>query len=228
MKSKYIATSALIISCIVLYLFRTQIWDHTVFFYNTITNKETVKEFVESFGSASPFIFIVLQILQVVFAPVPGEVTGFIGGYLFGTGKGFLYSSIGLTLGSFLNFALGRFLGKQYIRRRIPAKYLDKFDTALKGHGVIFVFILFIFPGFPKDYFCIFLGLSSLPYKIFLILACVGRMPGTLLLSLEGSYYFEELYWHVAVIFCVCIIAGGLAYKFKENIFRFIKKLDTN
>ncbi len=78
-------------------MFRTQIWDHTVFFYNTITNKETVKEFVESFGSASPFIFIVLQILQVVFAPVPGEVTGFIGGYLFGTGKGFLYSSIGLT-----------------------------------------------------------------------------------------------------------------------------------
>ena len=35
-----------------------------------------------------------MQILQVVLAPIPGEATGFIGGYLFGSIKGFIYSSL--------------------------------------------------------------------------------------------------------------------------------------
>jgi len=50
----------------------------------------------------APVIFIGLQALQVVVvvAPIPGEVTGILGGYLFGEWLGFLYSTIGLTLGS--------------------------------------------------------------------------------------------------------------------------------
>ena len=103
-----------------------------------------------------------IQILQVIFAPVPGEATGFIGGYLFGTIKGFLYSSIALTIGSWINFAIGRFFGERYVRKLIPPAKFEKFDRILKHQGVIIIFFLFVFPGFPKDYLCLFLGLSTL------------------------------------------------------------------
>ncbi len=77
--------------------------------------------------------------LQVIFAPVPGEATGFIGGYLFGTFKGFFFSSIGLTIGSWLNFIIGRFLGERYIRKLIPAGPLERFDKALKRQGIFVI-----------------------------------------------------------------------------------------
>ena len=78
-------------------------------------------------------------------APVPGEATGFIGGYLFGILPGFIYSSIGLTAGSWLNFTIGRQLGVRFVRKMIPQDKFDRFDTLLRRQGVIVIFILFVF-----------------------------------------------------------------------------------
>ncbi|HSO66290.1 MAG TPA: hypothetical protein VLP30_00435, partial [Desulfatirhabdiaceae bacterium] len=60
--------------------------------YDLVTNRDVIKSFVASFGDAAPLVFIGIQILQVIFAPIPGEATGFIGGYLFGALQGFIYS----------------------------------------------------------------------------------------------------------------------------------------
>ncbi|MCX7635618.1 MAG: hypothetical protein N2Z74_07735, partial [Syntrophales bacterium] len=75
------------------------------------TDRRRLIAFVNSFGPLSVVVFIGLQVLQVLFAPVPGEVTGFIGGYIYGFFLGTVYSTIGLTIGSWLAFGLGRWLG---------------------------------------------------------------------------------------------------------------------
>ncbi len=43
--------------------------------------------------------FISLQVLQVVAAPIPREVTSFLGGYLYGPALGIFLSTVGLTIG---------------------------------------------------------------------------------------------------------------------------------
>ena len=48
--------------------------------FRFISDREQVKTFVYGFGTAAPLVFIGLQVLQVIFAPVPGEASGFIGG----------------------------------------------------------------------------------------------------------------------------------------------------
>ncbi len=52
--------------------------------YDFLSSKEKIKTWLKSFGSAAPLVFIFIQSFQVVFAPIPGEATGFLGGYLFG------------------------------------------------------------------------------------------------------------------------------------------------
>ena len=52
--------------------------------YDFLSSKEKIRNWLISFGSAAPLVFILIQSLQVVFAPIPGEATGFLGGYLFG------------------------------------------------------------------------------------------------------------------------------------------------
>jgi len=227
LRYKILALSILIVILLLGYIFRIQIWDKIVQYYTVFNNREQIKTFVNSFGAGAPVVFIIIQILQVLFIPVPGEATGFIGGFLFGTVKGFLFSSIGLSIGSFLNFIIGRFLGERYIRKLIPDDYLKRFNAFLKRQGVIVIFILFIFPGFPKDYLCLFLGLSTLPLKVFIILATIGRMPATFLLSLQGAYLFEQNYLILALVLCLCVILSLLAYRYKEGLYKWLEKFNN-
>ena len=117
-----ILISAAVVCCLVLlgYVYRQYLWEKIAYFYHLLSDRDQIKIFVTSFGHGAPAIFIIIQILQVIFAPFPGEATGFIGGFLFGTAKGFLYSTIGLTLGSWINFSIGRFVGKRFVRKMIP------------------------------------------------------------------------------------------------------------
>jgi uncharacterized membrane protein YdjX (TVP38/TMEM64 family) len=208
-------------------LFRDSIWENLAYFYHLFADRDRVRDFIASFGWGAPLVFMGIQILQVIFAPVPGEATGFIGGYLFGVLKGFLYSSAALAVGSWINFSIGRFLGVRFVRKMIPAAKFEKFDSMLKRQGLVVLFLLFVFPGFPKDYLCLFLGLSTLPLKVFLLIAAVGRMPGTFLLSLQGAYLFEENYLFLGIAAGVCAILVGIIYLYRERLYLWAERLNN-
>jgi uncharacterized membrane protein YdjX (TVP38/TMEM64 family) len=188
------------------------------------TDKHQVTTFIESFGMVAPVVFVSFQILQIIFAPFPGEMTGFVGGYIFGFFKGFLYSTIGLTVGSCINFLIGRCLGRPFILRHIPEIQRNRFERLLGKDSYCLLFFLFIFPGFPKDYLCLFLGLSTISSKVFLLLSTVGRMPGTLLLSLQGACLLEGRYTVFLILLGICLILTGLVYHYRSVIFEWIEK----
>lgn len=192
-----------------------------------LTDRQRTEAFLASFGNWAPVVFIGLQVLQVIFAPIPGEATGFIGGYLFGTGLGFVYSTIGLSIGSLVNFAIGRFFGKRYVRRLIPSGRLSQMDRFVRHQGIFVLFVLFVFPGFPKDYLCLFLGMSALPTSVFLLIAIVGRMPGTLLLSLQGASLFQGQYVLLAGLVALCMLLVFPAYRWRDALYRWIEKHDN-
>jgi uncharacterized membrane protein YdjX (TVP38/TMEM64 family) len=225
-KLKISIVLALIIIAFILYWFRIPIWGKIIQLYQLFSDREQIRHFITSFGPSAPGVFIFIQILQVLFAPVPGEATGFMGGYLFGTFKGFIYSSVGLTVGSWLNFMIGRFLGERYVRKLLPSHQFKKFDSMIKRQGIFVLFILFVFPGFPKDYLCLFLGLSTLPLKIFILLTGIGRMPGTFALSIQGEFLHEKNYLLLAIVFGVCGILVILAYRYREEIYHWIERLE--
>lgn len=208
------------------WFFRHEIASALITAYGWISNREQVERFIAGFGNAAPIAFMTLQLLQVILAPVPGEATGFIGGYLFGSFKGFVYSSLALTAGSWINFTIGRFLGKRYVRRWIPAHKLARFDRLVKRQGVILLFILFVIPGFPKDYLCLFLGITAIPLNVFLVIASIGRMPGTLMLSLQGEFLFNKNYVVFTVISTVTVLVAFLTIRYREPIYRWIEKLN--
>ncbi|MBW1727090.1 MAG: TVP38/TMEM64 family protein [Deltaproteobacteria bacterium] len=226
-KNQKIITVTVVCVLVVLgFLYRIPLWEKTTCYYDIFTDREQIKAFVTSFGAGAPVVFIIIQVLQVLLAPFPGEATGFIGGFLFGATRGFFYSSLGLTLGSLINFTIGRFLGKRFVRKLIPPAQLERMDNIVKRQGVIVLFGLFVFPGFPKDYLCLFLGLSALPLKVFILLTAIGRMPGTLMLSLQGSYIFEQRYGWFVFILSVCLVLMFFAYRYREGLYNWIDKFN--
>jgi len=89
---------------------RYVLWGGVCYYSELFTDREWIQATLKSTGVWAPVLFVLSQSLQVVFAPFPGEATGFIGGYLFGGPLGFVYSTLGLTLGSVGAFFIARWL----------------------------------------------------------------------------------------------------------------------
>lgn len=192
----------------------------TIRFFSSRTRLST---YVASFGPTAPLVFIVLQFLQVILAPIPGDLTGFIGGCLFGTAAGFLYSTIGLTLGSWLAFVISRRFGLPLVRRFVGKEIMDKFDYLMEHKGALFSFIFFLIPGLPKDSFCYLLGLSPMHVLTFLVISTVGRIPGTLLLSMEGQAIRAEHYRTFFVILGLGLTAIVFILIYRDKIEQWLR-----
>jgi uncharacterized membrane protein YdjX (TVP38/TMEM64 family) len=206
--------------------YRDFLWGYFCSLYNLTTNKVWIKAKLKAVGPLAPVLFILTQSLQVVFAPIPGEATGFIGGYLFGAPLGLLYSILGLTFGSVLAFLIARWLEEHYVKRWIPAEILQKFDFLMERQGALIAFILFILPGFPKDYLCFVLGLSRMPLKLFLVIVTLGRLPGTLLLTLQGAKVYKGDYYSTLIILGLCLVLIVILAYYREAVYKWIRRFD--
>ncbi len=152
-----------------------------------LANEEQAIRFIKSFGPWSVLAFIVLQALQVIIAPIPGDVTGFIGGYLFGSVLGTIYSTIGLTLGSWLAFYAARLYGLPLVEKIARPEVIQKYDFFMEHKGRAISLVFFLIPGFPKDALCYIIGLSHMKTRVFMLISTAGRLLGTILLSVAGS-----------------------------------------
>ena len=206
--------------------YRSFLWGQVCHISGLCADKAWIQSILNAAGPLGPLVFIVLQVLQVVFAPIPGEATGFIGGYLFGVPLGLFYSTLGLTIGSALAFLIARWLEEHYVKRWIPAEILQKFDFLMERQGALVAFILFLLPGFPKDYLCFILGLSLMPFKLFLLISTVGRLPGTLLLTLQGAKVVQGDYYSTLVILGLCLVFILLLGYYREAVYRWIRRFD--
>ncbi len=189
-----------------------------------LTSKEKVRAWILSYGAWAPLVFVAIQAIQVVVAPIPGEATGFLGGYLFGIPYGFLLSTVGLTIGSTLAFLLGRWLEIHFVEKIVAKETLEKFDFIVERQGTLIAFLLFLIPGFPKDYLSFILGLSKMPLRVFLIITMVGRMPGTFLLTLQGANVYKGRFITFSVLLGLFFLAALISFLYKETIYQWLRR----
>jgi uncharacterized membrane protein YdjX (TVP38/TMEM64 family) len=186
-------------------------------------DRERVRAFLDSLGPLSFLGFILLQALQVVAAPIPGEVTGVLGGFLYGPLLGVVLSTIGLTAGSWINFALSKTFGRPFTDKFVSKKTMAKYDYLLHHKGAFLVFVLFLIPGFPKDILCYIIGLGHLTTKEFLIISTVGRFGGTVLLTLGGTYLRHQQYYRFSILIGVAVVIIFLSMVYKDKLERIFR-----
>lgn len=214
-------------SLIILGVYECGIWDRLLVYYDLWSDREWVRVTVRSAGWFAPIIFVGLQIGQVLFAPIPGEVTGFVGGYIFGALNGFLLSSVGLVLGSMINFGIGHFLGERVVRRLVRGETFEKYNRMVQYKGVLVIFLLFLIPGFPKDYLCMFLGLTTMPARVFFVISTVGRIPGTLALSLQGASIYQKDYMFFVIVTGLSLLFALGGFLLRDPLYRWMHRLNA-
>jgi len=193
------------------------------FFVRLYVDKHFLKQTLREWGLLAPVIFIVLQALQVIIAPIPGEVTGILGGFLFGEWVGLIYSTIGLTLGSVAAFGVGRWLGAHYVRTLVSQETWDKMGFIVDAEGAILCFIIYLIPGLPKDMVCYLFGISPMPLWVFALVSTLGRIPGTWVLSAQGAHTAAGNYLQVILLTTIVVGVALPLYYYRDQIIRWFQ-----
>ncbi|MBI4525898.1 MAG: TVP38/TMEM64 family protein [Deltaproteobacteria bacterium] len=184
--------------------------------------QERIRRFFFSLGPYSAAVFVLLQVLQVAAAPIPGELLGLAGGYLYGPGLGFFLSMVGLILGSWIAFELARTVGRPLVEKMVKKEFLKKFDFLGTNAGATICFVLFLIPG-PKDYLCYLLGLSHMRLGVFLMMMVFGRIPGTALLTIQGTAIRSQNASTLVFVVAVSVVIVFFAYLYRGRVLAWVK-----
>ena len=193
--------------------------------FDLFINRRHLVSFIKEHRAYAALIFIGLQALQVVAAPVPGEVTGFVGGIIFGTMWGVVYSTIGLTIGSWIAFVLARLLGRPLVERMVSAETIQRYDYVMKHKGLWLAFLMFLIPGFPKDFLCYLLGLGHMRHRDFLLISATGRLLGTVLLTMGGTYFRDARYGALFTVVGVSLAIILLVMIYRDRVEQLLRRM---
>lgn len=180
-----------------------------------VSEQDRLRDWVGGFGWAGPLALIALQAVQVIVAPLPGQVVGLVSGYLFGALWGTVYSLIGVLLGAWILLTLARKLGRPFVEKVVPPAHLQRFDDVVRRGGPAAFFVLFLLPFVPDDSISILAGLTDIPISLLMLLAAIGRLPSLLASAWMGdlSGRLTAGQWIALVGIALALGAPVLAYR---------------
>jgi len=199
--------------------------------WETLSDQQKIRSFISGYGVRAPLILVGLQVLQIIFAPLPGHFIAFSSGYLLGVVKGTLLSLLGITIGCTLTFWISRFFGRQTLLNFISNDKMSKFDEYILHKGPFILFVLLLIPFSPLgDVIYYLAGLTPIPFFVFLLMVIIARLPSNIINNLIGAkaVTFTKQDW--LVFLAIIIIFASLFYLFRRQIERLILrfvKLDT-
>lgn len=188
---------------------------------------DMVNAYLEKYERTSWFVYIGLQLLQIVVSVIPGQMLQFAAGYAYVFWVAYLLSIAGIALGTVVTFYLSRFLGKDAMHVIFGEVRINYFISHLNSKkAYITLFILFLIPGFPKDLITYAAGTSEIRLMPFLILNLLGRSPALLATILMGSMTRTGSYFGmviltgaITIIFILCFIKRKRLIALSDDIY---------
>lgn len=182
-------------------------------FFNQFRTMEGVNAFLDRYQTASLFVYLGLQIIQIIISIIPGQFIQFAGGYAYGFWLGYLLAIAGVAIGTSVAFGLARVLGRDAVHLLFGEERITKFVNQLNSKKAFAIlFVIFVIPGLPKDLVTYAAGISQFGYKPFLLLSLIGRTPalmGTIMMGSmlnEGSYFGLIALGAGALIVCIFLL----------------------
>ena len=115
-------------------------------FFQAAASQESLRAYIQQFSPYSHLCFFLVQLLSVVLAPIPSNITALAGGVLFGTWPSFLMTFAAVALGSVLVFTLARGLGREAVNRLVGRKVSEKYREVIQAKPDVVLVLAFLFP----------------------------------------------------------------------------------
>ncbi len=187
-----------------------------------VSSPQSFRAWVDKSGIWGRAAFIGMMVFQVIIALIPGEPLEIGAGYAFGVAEGTILCVIGTTLGSIIVILLVRSFGVKFVEVFFQKERLSelKILKSSKKRNLL-IFLVFFFPGTPKDLLTYFVGLTDIKFGQFIVLVSVSRLPSVITSTLGGSALGGSEYKTAIIVFAITLLVSGLgwiAYKLILNL----------
>lgn len=215
-----LAVTIIVAAAIVLYLIFDIVFHGPLM--SLLMNRDQLVRSVESWGAFAPILYMLLQIAQTVVAPIPGQVVGSVGGFLFGA-WGIIWTTIGTLIGCYIVFRLARRFGRPLIEKIFKKSVIEQFDFILNSKSTsLILFAIFLLPGFPDDLVCYLAGMTRLSIRRLMVILFLGKLPTIILTNFLGAGLSDNL-GLVAGLSVVMVMLLGIAVWKRDLIMRILK-----
>ena len=184
-----------------------------------ITNRDALQAWLDGFGVFAPVVFIGLQALQVIVAPIPGQVVAVVAGFLFGSFWGTVYSLTGVLIGSAIAFSLSKRFGRSFVESVLHEDVVARFDDFVDTVGVPGLFAFVVIPGLPDDAICFLSGLTKWSLPTFIAVIAVGRLPAYVLAVHAGGEIANGRFLSAIALIVLIVVASAVGY-YKQDAVR--------
>jgi len=181
---------------------------------------------IRGYGGRGYLVYLLAYILQIVFAPIPGQVLNISSGVLFGLGRGILISWIAVFLGGGLATVLSRLLGRKILEFILDDKAW-KFEQEITRRGLPFILFLAIFPTPLGDGVFYLAGLTTIALRVLVPIIALGRLPGIVVWVLLGDRILGAGVAGWIIVILGSFAAVGLYLVFQKRFEAFFDKMVT-
>ena len=187
-------------------------------FFAACTSIPALRAYIDRSAPYSHLTFFVVQLLSVVLAPIPSNLSAAAGGMLF-------FLTYGAVMaGSLLVFWLARTLGRDFVDRVVSRKLAEKYQKVIREKTTVFLALAFLLPYFPDDMLCILAGLTPITFGRFALLALFTRPWGLLFASALGGASLSIPLWAMVLIGLAGVMIFVLGMLYGDRLERAVLK----
>lgn len=157
---------------------------------------------------------ILVNVVQIVIAPIPGYVVQFAAGYLYGPLWGGVFAAIGILLGSMAAMWVGRTFGRPAVRLMVGEMRLARWESVTHSNSPWLWFLLLVGPIGDLPY--LLAGLSHVSYRTIFLITLLVRMPTAFLSTAIGGGALPVAWLGVLVAAAAVVMA--VFYRYREPL----------
>ena len=197
--------------------------------FERIGSVEELRALIDEAGAFAGIVFFLLQMLTVIVAPIPSNVTMMAGALALGFWPSLLLGVAAIWAGSMIMFLLSRRLGQRAVQGFIDRSVMEKYLPLIEEKQDMFLFLTLLFPFFPDDMLCILAGLTSIPTGRFAAIMLLARPWGLIFEALLGSGMLSLPPWGWAVLTLVLgavfVLAMKYSWQIEDRLFALVSRL---
>lgn len=191
-----------------------------IYFLSEKINTQAIVLLVKKAGVWGPLVYILLQSLTLIIAPISGSPVLFAGYMLFGKDVQ-LYSYAAAIFSGAVNFLIAKKYGRRIVIKMVGAKNIDKVDEFTKDYGIKMLIFLRLFQGQFFDFISYAFGLTEMQFWPYFIVTLLAPIPWTILWYFYLFNYVNNVSQYIILMYIVIIpfwIISGLLYaKFRKK-----------
>jgi len=137
-------------------------------------------------------LFLLVVILEVIVAPIPGGAIGYMGAARYGFLQAWPLLYVGNAIGTTIVFFLARRVGGPLFEENVSPKTRERYDSLLNSN-ILLLWLVYSIPLIPVDVLSVLAGLSTISAKKFLTIALTGYIIYTAIVAYIGAFLAEAV-----------------------------------